>query len=48
MKDAMQIELPDPMMMNIIQASQVHALIAGRNEEDGARIAPWNGRDGPS
>lgn len=41
LKDAMQIELPDPLLTNIIRASQVHTLIAGRNEEDGARISPW-------
>jgi hypothetical protein len=27
--------------MNVIKASQVHCLIAARNEEAGARISPW-------
>ncbi|HOQ85340.1 MAG TPA: NPCBM/NEW2 domain-containing protein [Phycisphaerae bacterium] len=36
-----QIEMPDPLLMNVIKASQVHCLIAARNEEDGARISPW-------
>jgi len=38
---AMQIELPDPFLMDLIRASQVHCLIAARNEADGQRIAPW-------
>ena len=38
---AMQIEVPDPLLMNLIRASQVHCLIAARNEDSGRRIAPW-------
>ncbi len=42
---AMQIELPDPLLVNVIRASQVHCLLAARNESDGARIAPWISSD---
>ncbi|MBN2023666.1 MAG: NPCBM/NEW2 domain-containing protein [Pirellulales bacterium] len=38
---AMQIELPDALLTNVIRASQVHCLLAARNEDGGARIAPW-------
>jgi len=38
---AMQVEVPEPMLMNVIRASQLHCLIAARNEEEGKRIAPW-------
>lgn len=38
---AMQIELPDELLGNTIRASQVHCLIAARNEADGQRVAPW-------
>jgi len=42
---AMHIEVPDPFLANIIRASQVHCLLASRNELDGARIAPWISSD---
>jgi hypothetical protein len=38
---AMQVDVPDALLMNVIRASQVHCLIAARNEEAGKRIAPW-------
>jgi hypothetical protein len=38
---AMQVELPDAFLNNLIRSSQVRCLIAARNEADGARIAPW-------
>jgi hypothetical protein len=41
MSPAMQIEIPDEALANVIRASQVHCLIAARNEENGDRIAPW-------
>lgn len=41
MASAAQIEIPDPLLSNAIRASQVHCLIAARNEENGARISPW-------
>jgi hypothetical protein len=36
-----QIELPDPVLMNLIRASQVQGLISSRNEADGERIEQW-------
>lgn len=38
---ATQIEIPDEFLANVIRASQVHCLIAARNEEGGQRVAPW-------
>lgn len=38
---AMRVEIPEPLLQNVIYASQVHCLIAARNEENGKRIAPW-------
>ncbi len=37
----MQIAVPDPLVTNTIRASQVHCLLAARNEESGRRVAPW-------
>ena len=39
--DSMQVELPDKLLRNTIRASQVHCMLAARNEENGKRIAPW-------
>jgi hypothetical protein len=41
----MQIEIPDPLLKNLILASQVHCLITARHEAGGLRIAPWTGAD---
>jgi len=38
---AMQVQTPDELLNNVIRASQVHCLIAARNEVNGRRIAPW-------
>jgi hypothetical protein len=38
---AMQIEIPDEFLSNIIRASQVHCMMAARCEERGSRIAAW-------
>ncbi|MBI3920223.1 MAG: NPCBM/NEW2 domain-containing protein [Armatimonadetes bacterium] len=38
---AMQIEIPEPLLQKVILSSQVHCLMAARNEENGERIAPW-------
>ncbi|MBP7935974.1 MAG: NPCBM/NEW2 domain-containing protein [Phycisphaerae bacterium] len=38
---SMQIETPDALLNNIIRASQVHCMLAARNEEAGRRVAPW-------
>jgi hypothetical protein len=40
MEPAMSIEIPDPTLQNLINASQVHCMIAARNE-DYNNIAPW-------
>ena len=42
MAPAMSIETPDPLLNNIIRASQVHCMLAARNEH-GETIAPWIG-----
>lgn len=41
MSEAMQVEVPEPLLNNVIRASQVHCLIAARSEAEGERIAPW-------
>jgi len=43
MAGAMQVEVPDPLLANVIKASQVHCLLAARNEGNGGRISPWIG-----
>jgi hypothetical protein len=41
MNEATHIEIPDADLLNVIRASQVHCLLAARNEENGKRIAAW-------
>lgn len=41
LSDTLRIDIPEPLLANLIKASQVHCLIAARNEEGGERIAPW-------
>lgn len=41
LSEAMRIDIPDESLSNVIRASQVHCLIAARNEEEGRYIAPW-------
>lgn len=41
LKDAVQIDIPDPTLLNMVRAAQVHCLLAARNEEDGKRVAAW-------
>lgn len=41
LSSATHIEIPDPALLNVIRASQVHCLLAARNEEDGRRVAAW-------
>jgi hypothetical protein len=38
---AMQIDIPEPLLANVIRASQVHCLLATRNEDRGRYVAPW-------
>ena len=42
---AMHVELPDAFLTNVIRASQVHCLLAARNEDRCARVSPWIGSD---
>ncbi len=42
---AMDVELPEPLLEQFFRATQVHALMAARNEADGQRIAPWIAAD---
>jgi hypothetical protein len=39
--EGMQIELPDKLLSDIIQASRVRCLVDARNREEGAKLAPW-------
>ncbi|MBN1911990.1 MAG: hypothetical protein JW818_19870 [Pirellulales bacterium] len=36
-----RVDVPDPFLSNVIRASQVHCLIAARNEKKGRYVAPW-------
>ncbi|MHB8956483.1 MAG: NPCBM/NEW2 domain-containing protein [Pirellulaceae bacterium] len=42
---AMQIEVPEPLVEDLFRATQVHCLIAARNENEGRRVAPWIASD---
>lgn len=42
---AAEIEIPEPLLLNVIRASQVYCLMAARNEENGRRIAAWIASD---
>ncbi len=37
----MQVDIPDPLLANVIRAAQVHCMMATRNEQRGRRVAPW-------
>ncbi len=41
LSSATKIDIPEELLANVIRASQVHCLIAARNEEEGKRVAPW-------
>jgi len=43
--ESMQVELPDSLLTNAIRASQVHCLLAARNEDRGRRVAAWIASD---
>jgi hypothetical protein len=45
LRPAMRVELPDALLTNVIRASQVHCMLAGRNEDRGRYVAPWVGGD---
>jgi hypothetical protein len=42
---AMRVELPDVLLANIIRASQVHCILAARNEDGGKRVSAWVSSD---
>lgn len=42
---AMQVELPEPLLMDLYRASQVHVLMAARNVGQGAEISAWISAD---
>jgi hypothetical protein len=42
---AMQIELPDSVLADVIRASQVHCMLVARNEAAGTRVGPWIAAD---
>ncbi|HPS54907.1 MAG TPA: NPCBM/NEW2 domain-containing protein [Sedimentisphaerales bacterium] len=43
--DGMQIDIPEPMLLNVLRASVVHCLLAARNEDSGKYVSPWVGSD---
>ncbi len=45
MAPAMQVELPDALLSDVIRASQVHCMLAARCEQRGTRVAPWVASD---
>ncbi|MCX8108764.1 MAG: hypothetical protein N3G20_08170, partial [Verrucomicrobiae bacterium] len=40
-QSAMQIEVPDPLLNDLIRSSRVRCLIDARNEAEGERVAAW-------
>ncbi|MCX8066023.1 MAG: NPCBM/NEW2 domain-containing protein [Candidatus Hydrogenedentes bacterium] len=40
-ENSTEIDIPEPLLNNLIKASQVHCLIAARSEDNGKLIAPW-------
>jgi hypothetical protein len=42
---SMKVELPDKLLGDLITASQVHCLIAARNENEGSLVSPWISSD---
>ncbi len=43
--EGMQVDIPEPMLLNVIRASVVHCLLAARNEGSGERVSPWISSD---
>jgi hypothetical protein len=43
--ESWQVDVPDPLLVNTIRASQVHCWLAARNEERGRYVAPWVSSD---
>lgn len=45
LSNSMEVYVPDMLLNDAIRASQIHCLIAARNEEEGKRISPWISSD---
>lgn len=45
MEPGMQVEVPDAFLTNLLRASQVHCLLAARNEKRGSLVSAWIGSD---
>lgn len=45
LNEGMQVNIPEPMLLNVIRASVVHCLLAARNEAAGERVSPWISAD---
>ena len=45
LRPAMRVELPDTLLTDVIRASQVHCMLAARNEDCGRYVSPWIGSD---
>lgn len=45
MEPVMQVRIPEPLLQDLIYASQVHCLMTARNEMEAACVAPWCGAD---
>lgn len=43
--DTTQVDVPVPLLGHFIRSTQVHCLMAARNESDAARVAPWIAAD---
>jgi hypothetical protein len=41
LEPAMQISIPDDILNNLIKASQVHCMVAARNEDHSELVVPW-------
>jgi hypothetical protein len=42
---AMQLEVPEPLAADVFRATQVHCMLAARNQDDGFIIEPWIASD---
>jgi len=45
LKPALQVDIPEALLQDIICAGQVHCLMTARNEAQALRVAPWCGAD---
>ncbi len=45
LEPAAQITLPDELLTQVIRASEVHCLLAARNEDEGRRVSAWISSD---